>query len=108
MVNWSFHPIKPTKEAYEKKSFQHAKHVNHILELVSSTPYRVRGQISLKGTKDVYPEELWPIGHASFDGAHFCVDFTNLNQLKHILTILCFKEDKIERIYLYDHGFFLK
>jgi hypothetical protein len=109
MSSWAFHPIKPTKEAYEQKQFEHAKHIHHILELLSTLPtYQVRGQLVLKGASQDYPDEFKALGHTSLDSSHVYVQFKNLNELKDLLKKIEYKEAKINRIFLYTLGFFLK
>ena len=109
MGSWTFHPVKPTKEAYEQKQFEHAKHIHHILELLSTLPsYQVRGQLVLKGTSQDYPEEFKVLGHTSLDSSQFYIEFRHMNDLKDLLQKIEFKEAKLNRIFLYSHGFFLK
>jgi len=109
MSSWTFHPIKPTKEAYEQKQFENAKHIHHILALLSTLPpYQVRGQLVLKGTQKDYPDEFKVLGHNALDSSHVYVQFRHMNDLKCLLQKIEFKEAKISRIFLYTFGFFLK
>jgi len=108
MPTWTFHPIKATKEAYEQKPFEYAKDIRHMLGLMSTTSHHICGQIVLVGTMELYPTEWWVNGHASLDQTRVYICFKNINQLKDILNTLEYKEEKIERIFLYNCGFFRK
>jgi hypothetical protein len=109
MASWYFHPFVPTKEAYERKPFSHAKNIRTLLEVIQKNSIYLRGQLQLKGAKEDYPEEFGGRNkYESEDKKILTIEYNNIMELKEFLKTIEYNEEKIERVNLYGMGFFLK
>jgi hypothetical protein len=107
MNSWNFYPILATKEAFENRIFTRASDLKKLLQSIQTANLKdVRGQILLKDIKKPYPDYK-PLFESS-DGTGVYIEYNTLLELKDILTLIEFKEEKVERIILYTHGFFIK
>ena len=111
MSGWSFHPFDPRKEAYDKRSFTYAKNIQTILQLLKASTLKVYGQLLLKGSKQDYPNELAKPAYETEDmnfKKYIILEYTSANELEEFLQIIKYKEESIQRVVLYQHGYFIK
>ena len=106
MNSWKFYPMLATKEAFDNRIFDNALDLRKVLKTMDDSTLPITGQILLKGKKESYPKHT--ILFESHDGSGVYIEYDTLLDLKEILKTIHFKEELVERIIIYKHGFFIK
>jgi hypothetical protein len=106
---WEFHPVNPTKNEYEKRMFKSATSLKHILTQMNDKHMQMRGQLVLKGSKAMYPKELGVLKFEfeGSDGTYLYIDYNNCYELHQFLLSIEYKEECVNKIIIYDSGFFI-